>query len=467
MLYASRCFYITFWILILSVVQVCVARELSVSVQNNIRILKDTGNCPQCDLSGADLSRLDLAGANLAGADLSRSKLALTNLSDSNLQGANLRETNFSGADLANTDLRGANLTATVFVGAYMVGALMDGEMIRVFPYSKDKISDVEESVYVEDTEISKQPQETKDINVGTRREFEQNTSLVPVTNAGEERGGQKLPDHNPSAPNAKNAPAMDQVRIQNDTRAVENFPEFSGSKKEPSLAKKGKNISEKSTQSDPLSIRTIDNEEKQGRKSGSEGSINNLKEMKGEVDNSPVESLGFANKKTNSEARKDPVAQLNESGAVIEVTEEEKVPVKEETDGIVASVLNLFSSPELSTDVLKNAARLLDTNGCYQCDLQGVNLKGENLDGADLEGANLSYSLLQNVDLEGANLRQANLEGADLSGVDFSEADLYKADLSGANLTNAKFERAKIDAANFTNTIGYHNQSVLMLENQ
>ena len=58
------------------------AGELSPSteVQANMTILLETKNCPQCNLSGADLNRMDLSEANLEGANLSRAKMSLTNL---------------------------------------------------------------------------------------------------------------------------------------------------------------------------------------------------------------------------------------------------------------------------------------------------------------------------------------------------------------------------------------------------
>ena len=64
------------------------ASQLSTSteVQANIKLLSETKNCPQCDLSGADLNRFDLSGANLEGADLSRARFYLSNLSSANLR---------------------------------------------------------------------------------------------------------------------------------------------------------------------------------------------------------------------------------------------------------------------------------------------------------------------------------------------------------------------------------------------
>ncbi|MBL4902479.1 pentapeptide repeat-containing protein [Desulfocapsa sp. AH-315-G09] len=417
----------------------------STEVQNNINILIETRSCPQCDLSGANLSRLDLSGTNLDGANLSRSKLALANLSEANLQNADLREANFSGADLANTDMRGADLTGTIFVGAYMVGTMLDGKMITTTPYASDKISDVEESVYVEDIVKSKTPQDPKALNIGMRKDFEETPPVIPaktieekitqetetvdpvesVTFAYAETSEEMLPSQSAGAPAAKVAPAIDEVRIQEGTMVTEDLPEFAETKKEPYQSQLNDNTIEESKETEGVLLNEAF------------------------ADESKVE--GLVNNDKRSVAEDSP----------------QSIDVPEESEGIVQSVLNMFSSVEPSTEVLRNAAVLLDSNHCYGCDLQGVNLSGENLDGADLEGANLSKAILKNVDLEGANLKGANLSGADLSGADLSEADLYKADLSGANLSDANLENALLDDANFTGVIGYDSPGILLLDVQ
>jgi uncharacterized protein YjbI with pentapeptide repeats len=389
----------------------------STAVQENIKILIETRSCPQCDLSGANLSRFDLSGANLNGANLSRSKLALANLSEANLQNANLREANFSGADLANTDMRGADLTGTIFAGAYMVGTMLDGKMKNTAPYASDKISDVEESVYVEDTGKSKRPQETEVVNPVESAVFPYAETSETMT-----------PSESAVAPDAKVAPDIDEVRIQEDvvaTLATDDLPDISETKKHPAPEQLTDATIEKAPEAEDVLVNEV------------------------LVEENKVEDLVTNDKE--SVAEKSP----------------QSIDVPEESKGIVQSVLNMFSSAEPSTEVLRNAAVLLDSNHCYGCDLQGVNLSGENLDGADLEGANLSNAILKGTDFEGANLKGANLSGADLSGADLSEADLYKADLSGANLSDANLEKILLDDANFTGVIGYNSPGILLLDAQ
>lgn len=72
---------------------------------DHMRQLLQTGNCENCDLSGANLSGLSLRGANLSGANLSEATLQQTQLLYANLENADL-----SNAVLAYSDLSGANL---------------------------------------------------------------------------------------------------------------------------------------------------------------------------------------------------------------------------------------------------------------------------------------------------------------------------------------------------------------------
>ena len=71
----------------------------------DLQRLMKTGDCIDCDLSGAVLIHMKLSGANLAGANLSGA-----NLTDSYLVGANLEGANLSNAILISASLAGANL---------------------------------------------------------------------------------------------------------------------------------------------------------------------------------------------------------------------------------------------------------------------------------------------------------------------------------------------------------------------
>lgn len=90
--------------------------------------LKETGDCPGCDLSDANLRwanvyEAELAGApNLVGAALSDADLSGADLYGANLEGADLRRSNLSGAKLSWATLKGADLT-----GADLTDATVDG----------------------------------------------------------------------------------------------------------------------------------------------------------------------------------------------------------------------------------------------------------------------------------------------------------------------------------------------------
>ena len=76
--------------------------EVGAFSEEDLKKLKATGNCVQCDLSGADLWGEDLSGADLTEAH--------------HLYGANL-----TGADLTD-----ANLIRAIFCGTTMQDGTMD-----------------------------------------------------------------------------------------------------------------------------------------------------------------------------------------------------------------------------------------------------------------------------------------------------------------------------------------------------
>jgi uncharacterized protein YjbI with pentapeptide repeats len=75
---------------------------------------------------------------------------------------------------------------------------------------------------------------------------------------------------------------------------------------------------------------------------------------------------------------------------------------------------------------------------------LEGVDLRGAQLDNLDFSGANLS-----GADLSHASLRGALLVGANLSAANLSGANLNNADLGSANLRNALLQSANLSRAN------------------
>ena len=106
------------------------------------------------------------------------------------------------------------------------------------------------------------------------------------------------------------------------------------------------------------------------------------------------------------------------------------------------------------------NVQRLILTNGCYRCDLAGVDLSQTHLIGADLReatlaGADLSWSNLEGADLAKANLTGANFTGAfltnaslaytNLDNVNFAQAQLYYVDVTGASMEHLNLADATV----------------------
>jgi uncharacterized protein YjbI with pentapeptide repeats len=92
---------------------------------------------------------------------------------------------------------------------------------------------------------------------------------------------------------------------------------------------------------------------------------------------------------------------------------------------------------------------QLLEMRSCIGCNLQNVDLSGE-----DLRGVNLSRAHLENADLRGANLMAGVLRDANLQRADLRQADLLAIDLTGANLKGARFSSVDLTTARICRTI-------------
>ena len=120
----------------LTVAATMFASSASAFDPEDLQKLKDTNECVDCNLKGADLEyadlgETDLRGADLRGADLNGAYLRSANLSgadlgEADLRGAYLGQADFKGADLKDADLRGAYLN-----GAYLNGANLNGSVLR------------------------------------------------------------------------------------------------------------------------------------------------------------------------------------------------------------------------------------------------------------------------------------------------------------------------------------------------
>jgi len=90
----------------------------------HVRLLRETGKCPACDLSAAKLAGLVRPAADLRNADLSRANLYKARLNDADLGGADLTRANLTGATLTGANLTGANLAGTDLSGANLRGSI-------------------------------------------------------------------------------------------------------------------------------------------------------------------------------------------------------------------------------------------------------------------------------------------------------------------------------------------------------
>ena len=91
------------------------------------RQLLSTGQCQECELTGAGLVLANLSGANLKGANLAGANLSRANLTGADLTGANLAGTSLFGANLTGANLTGANLAGTDLRSAYLSNAILLG----------------------------------------------------------------------------------------------------------------------------------------------------------------------------------------------------------------------------------------------------------------------------------------------------------------------------------------------------
>jgi proteasome lid subunit RPN8/RPN11 len=82
--------------------------------------------------------------------------------------------------------------------------------------------------------------------------------------------------------------------------------------------------------------------------------------------------------------------------------------------------------------------------------DFEGANLDGANFEGDNLEGTDFKKANLEEADLEGTDLVGANLEGADLMGANLARANLEEANLKKANLRSANLKEAALKGADF-----------------
>lgn len=95
--------------------------------EDPVRQLRETNQCPGCDLNGANLGSFNLGSSNLRSANLERANLGRALLGRANLERANLERAYLGSAYLGNAFLESANLGNADLTGAYLTGADLTG----------------------------------------------------------------------------------------------------------------------------------------------------------------------------------------------------------------------------------------------------------------------------------------------------------------------------------------------------
>ena len=93
----------------------------------DLQQLKDTNECVDCNLKGADLGYADLGEADLRGAYLEQADFKGADLKDADLRGAYLNGANLNGANLNGSVLRYAIVTGVTLCNTIMP----DGSVIN------------------------------------------------------------------------------------------------------------------------------------------------------------------------------------------------------------------------------------------------------------------------------------------------------------------------------------------------
>ena len=93
---------------------------------DDLMLLLQQRNCPDCRLADVDLVHADLQDADLQRAQLQRANLGQARLDGADLRKSNLQFTNLRGASLRGADLRGSKLYGTDLRQADLSGAQLD-----------------------------------------------------------------------------------------------------------------------------------------------------------------------------------------------------------------------------------------------------------------------------------------------------------------------------------------------------
>ena len=98
---------------------------------DDLIVLLEQGNCPDCQLADVDLVHADLQDADLRRAQLQRANLGQARLDGADLRGADLSFTSLRGASLRGADLTGSRLFGTDLREADLSGARLSYQALE------------------------------------------------------------------------------------------------------------------------------------------------------------------------------------------------------------------------------------------------------------------------------------------------------------------------------------------------
>ncbi|AII48243.1 hypothetical protein KR52_03615 [Synechococcus sp. KORDI-52] len=98
---------------------------------DDLILLLQQRNCPDCRLADVDLVHADLRDADLSGAQLQRANLSQARLDGADLRNTDLRFTSLRGASLRGADLRGSKLYGTDLRLSDLSGAVLDPDALE------------------------------------------------------------------------------------------------------------------------------------------------------------------------------------------------------------------------------------------------------------------------------------------------------------------------------------------------
>ncbi len=405
--------------------------------KQNLRILLDRRECPNCDLSGLDLTRLDLSHTNLQGADLSFSLCNLTNFAYADLKGAKLHGTVLVGADMEGVDLRRVDLSATDMESAFLGDALFDddtaeasNEIVKSVPVVKSSIA----------TGMEKEP-------VLIRANRYKKMRVVPPLSS-----GQTLENVSSGPPLF---PAKESFPVVTDENGAPPF--ITAHKKKRRMAAMGY-VADKNGRT---VIRALHRKKRKGQPDISNSQRDEQLALLQPVSSNwrmvPTTKIFGRSQSVSSSAAKAKQESLLSAKSVQRLASGTVFTGQGGKRRIAGSKGARSVLPESMKNRTKRShlLRLLKTNECNGCNLAGLDLSGQSFVGANLEQANLTGCKLRGADLRRANLKAARLVKAEMQQVRLDGALLKRANLSYANLTGASMSGINFTDAQLTGVVG------------